>query len=101
MGAYSIDGQQRQHKQDALSQVRYVEDVLYCFNHWLITSQVPPAFVIFSRAPSLKWCAATCKARSIWPSPNIRKPLLATLRRTPAAINSAGPTLEPFSNFPS
>ena len=45
---------QREHEKNPLSQIRYVENVLYGFNHRFITSTVPPAFVIFSRALSVK-----------------------------------------------
>ena len=54
MGANAINGQQRQHECDAFSQIGYVENILDCFNHSRMTSQVPPALVIFCRALSVK-----------------------------------------------
>ena len=52
--ADAVHGQKPEHEENALPQIRNVENVLYGFDHRLITSTVPPAFVIFSRALSVK-----------------------------------------------
>src|SRR5262249_14143038 len=46
MCAYAIDTKKGKHEEDALPQIRYVKNILYGFNHKLMTSTVPPAFVI-------------------------------------------------------
>ena len=43
-----------EHEEDALLQLRNVPDILKSLNHRTITSAVPPAFVIFSRALAVK-----------------------------------------------
>src|SRR5205085_7981545 len=50
VSANAIHRQQGQHEGDSLPQIGYVEDILYGFDHWRITSQVPPALLIFSCA---------------------------------------------------
>src|SRR5579863_8160671 len=76
MPAQPVHEQHRQREQDALAQIRNAEDVRQLVKHYcpaftVMTSNLPPALVIFSWADFENLCALTVIAMVSSPSPRI------------------------------
>src|SRR4029077_20940659 len=95
----SIHPQQRQRKQNAITQVRRAENISKCLDqllHFRI-STFPPAAAILSCADLLKACAWTVSATFNSPLPSTFKPFRFA-RTIPWAMRASGVTVSPASN---
>src|SRR5438128_10252170 len=102
MAAQPIYRQHGQREQDALAQIGDAKDVGQFLEHYCNTSNLPPAFVIFSCADLENLCACTVMATVSSPSPSIftgRLVLMTPALRSTSGLMVVSPNSASFSRF--